>query len=339
MNNRTSSCSLRPPFSPDQSLVELSTITHPAAIRSAFATPVLPSQDWDVYLTNELSTSRLSRLHKYLWLVGLPVPARPLHRQRLMNRAIVVTERAGEHLVWHEHRIFVKPLPAFLLCYAFWETYLCGNRNLHASACGLLLSYIWLVAHPSDFAIAAAEGLLPPGVDWERWTAFACELLGALDLETMADVDPRYQYGELRLSRLDMLMRWPLVPELWSPRNLVDGYLSSSTWYTAFFERHFGWLLVGFAYVSVVLSALQVGLATDTLSANSGFQNFGLGITITGLVVLALALGTIVVVWVVLFCFHLLSTVAFDRRVRLERGRTREKRHSLIQVKPALQRP
>lgn len=53
-----------------------------------------------------------------------------------MNRAIVITERADEHLVWHEHRIFIKPMPAFLLCHSFWETHLCSDRDLHASACG-----------------------------------------------------------------------------------------------------------------------------------------------------------------------------------------------------------
>ncbi|KAI1140022.1 hypothetical protein F5Y05DRAFT_303946 [Hypoxylon sp. FL0543] len=322
MNQKTPPGDLLPPFPPDRSLVEISTITHPAAIRAASATLVLPSQDLATYLANELGTRRLSRLHRYLWLAGLPVPARPLHRQRLMNRAVVVTERADEHLVWHENRVFVKPLPAFLLSHDFWEAHLCSDKHLHASACGMLLSHVWLVAHRSDFSIAVAEGLMPPGVTWERWTAFAREVLAALDLETMADVDPRYQYGELRLSRLDMLTRWPLVaPETWSPRNFVDGYMSSSTWYKAFFERHFSWLLVGFVYVSVILSALQVGLSTNVLSANSDFQNFGLGVTVAGLAALCLALGAIIIVWIVLFCYHLLSTIAFDRRMRLERAK------------------
>ncbi|XXH04072.1 hypothetical protein Hte_010483 [Hypoxylon texense] len=320
-------CRLAPPFPSDQSLVELSTITHPSIVRTAVATVILPSRDLDAYLAHELDTTRLSCLHKYLWLAGLPVPARPLHRQRLMNRAIVITERADEHLVWHEHRIFIKPMPAFLLCHGFWETHLCFDRTLHASACGMLLSYAWLVAYPSDFAIAASSGLFPPGVTWERWTALACSVLGALDLAAMSDVAPRYQYGELRLSRLDMLTRWPflLPPPLWSPRRLVDGYMSSSTWYTAFFERHFGWLVVGFVYVSVVLSALQVGLATNALGASPHFQDFGLGLTLAGLAALFLALASMLAVWLVLFWYHLLSTIAFDRRTRLQRKRAREK--------------
>ncbi|KAI1443598.1 hypothetical protein F5Y02DRAFT_392890 [Annulohypoxylon stygium] len=324
MNQPAKPQPLDPPFPPDQSLVELSTITHPAAIRSTTSTLLLPSQDYHAYLTHELSTARLTRLHSHLWLAGLPVPARPLHRQRLMDRAIVKTERADEHLVWHEHRIFVKPLPRFLLNHAFWEKHLCSadDASLHASARGMLLSYVWLVAHRSDHAIAVAEKLIPEDVSWERWTAFAESVLAALDLRAMDDVDQRYKYGELRLSRLDMLTRWPLVAwGSWSARNFVDGYMSSSTWYRAFFEQHFGWLVVGFVYVSVVLSALQVGLATDLLSKNSDFQNLGLGVTVAGLVALCLALGSIVIVWFVLFWYHVLSTIVFVRRVGLERAK------------------
>ncbi|KAI1767126.1 hypothetical protein GGR53DRAFT_143995 [Hypoxylon sp. FL1150] len=323
---------LTPPFPSDQSLVELTTITHPPIVRAAVAAIILPSQDLDAYLAYELDTTRLACLHKYLWLAGLPVPARPLHRQRLMNRTIVVTERADEHLVWHEHRFFVKPMPAFLLCHKFWEEHICSDRGLHASACGMLLSYAWLVAYPSDFSIAVKEGLLPSGITWQQWAAFTSAVLGALDLSTMTDVAPRYQYGELRLSRLDTLTRWPflLPPHLWSPRRLVDGYMSSSTWYTAFFERHFGWLVVGFVYVSVVLSALQVGLATEALGSSSHFQDFGLGLTLAGLAALFLALASMLGVWVVLFWYHLLSTIAFDRRTHLQRMKAREKKSACL---------
>ncbi|KAI1394449.1 uncharacterized protein F4822DRAFT_388232 [Hypoxylon trugodes] len=322
MNQMPSPPGLKPPFKLEFSLVGISSITHPAAVRSSVRTLILPSRDLEAYLVGELNTNRLSRLHKHLWLAGLPVPARPLHRQRLVNRAVVVTERADEHLVWHEHRIFIKPLPAFLLCHAFWEEHLCTNPILHASACGFLLSYAWLVAHRSDFAIANDSRLMPPDVTWEQWTKLSSEVLGTLDLDSMAGIDLRYHYGELRLSRLDMLTRWPLVaPELWSPRKFVDGYMSSSTWYKAFFERHFGWLVVGFVYVSVVLSALQVGLATESLSASSSFQNLGLGVTLAGLVALVLALGSIVLVWLVLFWYHVLSTLAFVRKVRFQRER------------------
>ncbi|KAI1078376.1 hypothetical protein F5B20DRAFT_226861 [Whalleya microplaca] len=272
------------------------------------------------YLEIELRTHKLSRLHKYLWLAGLPIPGRPLHRQYVMNRTIVLTERPDEHLVWHENRIFIKPLPEFLLCHEFWETYLCANPALHASACSMLLSYAWLVAHPSDLALALENKLLSPTVDWNRWTALIREVLETLDLETMVDVDPRYQYGELRLSRLNMVTRW-MVPELWSRRNFRYGHMSSSTWYTAFFQRHFGWLLVGFVYISVMLSALQVGLGTNLLGASDEFQNIGFGITLASLVALFLASGSILIIWFGLFCYHMISTFVFDRTVQLERQR------------------
>lgn len=210
-------------------------------------------------------------------------------------------------------------------------------------AIAVLLSYTWLVAHRSDFAIATLSHLLPPGLTFESWTSFSRSVLSSLDLATLDAVDARYQYGELRLSRLDLVTRWqPLLgrgsssssspsssscssssssSSTWSPRSLVDGYMHSSTWRTAFFSRHFGWVVASFIYISVVLSALQVGLATDVLQASNRFQSLGLVVTLVGLVVLFLALGSMVAVWAGLFCYHLLGTIAFDRRVRFDRSR------------------
>ena len=53
-----------------------------------------PDQSPSVPLDELLDTPRLGRIHAFLWLAGLPRPARPLHRQRLLLRDIVVTERA-----------------------------------------------------------------------------------------------------------------------------------------------------------------------------------------------------------------------------------------------------
>jgi hypothetical protein len=42
--------------------------------------------------------------------------------------------------------------------------------------------------------------------------------------------------------------------------------------YSAFFGRHFKWMLAVFAILSVFLSALQVGLATPMLQDGGEFQ-------------------------------------------------------------------
>lgn len=307
---------LSPPFGCGTSLVALGQIIMPTAVRRD-SRLVSPSQDTAQVLSVELCTPKLNRLHQHLWFAGLPLPARPLHRQLLIGRSLALTERPDEHLVWHRHRLYVKPLPAFLLCHAFWEQHLCQDSVLHRKACGFLLSYSWLIAYKSDFDVAHRHSLLPDGIDWVAWTSFTQDFIRHTGLPSFGQVDLRYQYGELRQSRLDMAARYIALTEL-SFRAFVYGFMSTSTWYEAFFEQNFGWLLGAFVVFSVILSALQVGLATDALRGSQTYQNFSLVIAIATLS--AVACGSLVVftVWAVLFWYHLLSTIVFYREVASE---------------------
>jgi hypothetical protein len=234
-----------------------------------------------------------------------------------MRRTIRLTESPDEHLVWHESSIFVKPLPEYLLDHGYWEQRLCPDEGLFKSACGLLLSYAWLVAYPSDFRIAKDTGILPQDITWHAWTGLVRDLLGRLDTDTLHQVDQRYHYGELRLSRLNTVYR--INPSTFSLNNLVYGFMSSSTWYTAFFQRNFGWILGVFVYTTVVLSAMQVGLATDRLQEDAQFQRFSYGIALTAIALVLAAVVLMLCVWFVLFWFHLLSTIQYTKKTRRAR--------------------
>ncbi|PVH71310.1 hypothetical protein DL98DRAFT_553712 [Cadophora sp. DSE1049] len=207
--------------------------TLPATIRRG-NTLARRTDDPDAHYVAELLTVRLDEIGSYLWLAGLPSCSRPLHRQQLLGREIVITEDPSEHLIWHETRIFVKPLPIL------W----------------LLLSYAWLVRHESDFRIAREKGLLPDIINWETWTVLIDDFLEHIDLQSLSGVSFRYHYGELRLSRLNKIHC--ITRFTW--RDFVRGYMTTSTWYQDFFARNFAWLLAVFAVVSVALSAMQVVL-------------------------------------------------------------------------------
>lgn len=235
----------------------------------------------------------------------------------LMGRTIYLTESPDEHLVWHESRIFIKPVPEYLLEYDYWEKELCVDEELYKCACGLLLSYAWLVCHRSDFRIAKETGLLPESVDWTRWTGFIGDFLTHIDTHTLHHVNKRYEYGELRLSRLNSLYRF--VPSVFSVRNLIHGYMPSSTWYRAFFARNFAWLLAVFVYVTVVLSAMQVGLATERLQGNIRFQGASYGFAVTSIISVIVAIAIMLLVWTALFFYHLYSTLQYVRHVERER--------------------
>lgn len=281
---------------------------------------VEPESNLVEFLQLELQTPKLDALHSHLWLAGLPTPARPLLRQKLMNRAISLTERPDEHLVWHDGQIFLKPLPDYLLCHSFWVDHICRSRDpkTYASAVGFLLSYAWLVQYRSDFAIAKEATLLPDvvGFDYPAWTAFISDVISHINVHTLAQVDRRYRYGELRLSRLNTLTR---LRAILSGRDFLQSHINFSTRYTAFFESKFGWLLAAFAFFSVILSALQVGLGTGVLSNSAGFQSLSSGMTLAALVVALSSIFWIALVWFILLPYHVISTRHFVREIETKR--------------------
>ncbi|KAH8721574.1 hypothetical protein GQ44DRAFT_622962 [Phaeosphaeriaceae sp. PMI808] len=272
-----------------------------------------PNNEPFAYLALELKTPRLNDIHQHLWLAGLPNAARPLHRQKLIGRSVSITEDPDEHLVWFEAQIFIKPLPDFLLDYDYWSANLCSDQELHESACGLLLSYAWLVRHKSDLDIAKESGLVSKNMEWPNWVEFLEAFLDNINLKTLSNVNKRYKYGELRLSRLNTIYR--VIPPAYSLRNFIRGYRGGSTWYNAFFERHFKWMLAVFAILSVFLSALQVGLATTMLQSNGPFQEVSYGFSIASLVAIVAGVVLIFLVWLSLFFYYLLSTWRNDRAV------------------------
>lgn len=279
-----------------------------------------PNKDTATYLAADLKTPRLNDIHQHLWLAGLPNAARPLHRQKLLGRTISITEDPDEHLVWFETRIFIKPLPDFLLVYDYWNDNLCSDLELRKSACGFLLSYAWLVSYKSDLDIAKECGLLSKDIEWANWVEFLDAFLDNINLETLGDVNKRYKYGELRLSRLNSIYR--LAPPAYSFRNFIRGYKSGSTWHEAFFQRHFKWILAAFALLTVLLSALQVGLATTRLQGYATFQTASYGFATASLVAIVAGVVLLFFVWLVLFFYHLLSAWTNNREVDRRRSRS-----------------
>ncbi|KAL8918020.1 MAG: hypothetical protein Q9208_007618 [Pyrenodesmia sp. 3 TL-2023] len=211
------------------------------------------------YLTSQLSVRRLNAIHDWLWRAGLPGRVQPLHHQRVLRRHILVTERIDLHLVWTDDQIFIKPLAPFLLHYAFFKQHLAPNPSLLPAALGFLHTYTKLIHHRTDFSLALELGLLPPSVTWPAWNRFRMDLLTRITHSQQ--INKRYHYGELRLSRLNTAYRF-------HQRSLRGGYFLVYTRYQSFFRANFEWLLLAFAYFSVVLSALQV-----LLSANQGYEN------------------------------------------------------------------
>jgi hypothetical protein len=126
--------------------------------------------------------------------------------------------------------------------------------------------------------IAHDKGLLSSKIKWEQWTAFTKSLLNSLNHTSLSNINSRYHYGELRLSRLNWIYR--LSPHTCSTTTLIRGYAYGYNRYSTFVKRNFAWLLVAFVYITIVLTAMQVGLATHRLGNDDRFQNASYGFTI-----------------------------------------------------------
>jgi hypothetical protein len=256
-----------------------------------------PKKNPSEFLRWELETTRLDRIYQHLWLAGAKVPARPLHRQKMLRRPVVITENVDEHLLVSFSVIFVKPLPEYLLSYDFWETHICSNHPLYRRACGFLLSYTWLVAFESDFKIAQEEHLIPQSLNWTTWTTIVDYYLDLMDRTGGQHVSSRYHYGELDIRKLNYIYK--LTPSLMTWDNLNCGFLSASRWYRPFLDRNLTRLLALLVFFSVILSAMQVGIATDRLRNNTSFQEVSYGFAVASLVFVIFGASAILGAWIV----------------------------------------
>ncbi|KAH7159351.1 hypothetical protein DER46DRAFT_663330 [Fusarium sp. MPI-SDFR-AT-0072] len=271
------------------------------------------------YLSLSFDLSRLHKIQKRLWLAGLPLPARSLHRQKMLGRDIVITDQSDLHLTWRESTIFVKPLWKPLLDYDFWRTELCnGDLQTYKSAAGLVLSYVWLITSKSDLQIAKDHKLVPKRLKWKMWAKFARSFLernSMIGLDTQ--VAKRYEYGELRIYRLNMIYRF--APEMFL-QHLFRGYFYGYNQYSAFFGRNFAWAAVAVLYVGLLLTAMQTALAVNPTKEDTYFQQVVYGFSVFSMVSVlffsVLALGY--------FVFAFMMNLVFTRRKVKEQSKQRE---------------
>jgi hypothetical protein len=88
--------------------------------------------------------------------------------------------------------------------------------------------------------------------------------------------------------------------------------------YSTFFQDNFAWLAGTTVYIAVVLTALQVGLATDALADDDAFQSVSYGFTVFSI------LGPLICAMLIVlaFCFTFVcnwATTVTKKKERLRR--------------------
>jgi hypothetical protein len=213
---------------------------------------ISPLSDVNEYLQDELEKPELDSAYRHLWMAGMRRRyIKPLHHQRVLRRDIVISERM--HLISRGNIIYIKPMPPFLLHADFFKMYVDGQRHREDLALGFLSSYLSLITHESDLHIANELHLFPEDAKWDDWLTFALHLKDKVDF-LRRDFNNRYDFGELRLDRLNLIVTLS--------RGKLRGYARLETTYAEYFQSF--WTVVTllvFAFATIALSAFQVAMA------------------------------------------------------------------------------
>ncbi|KAG7009681.1 hypothetical protein G7Y79_00002g007960 [Physcia stellaris] len=235
----------------------------------------------------------LDRLAPKLWLA-------------VRGRSIVQTENPQLHLVWYYDRIFIKPIPRYLLSFAFWQYLGAEPAATRKAAIGFMRSYSHLIQYESDFSLALEKGLIPrrspcgpstaTGKDDITFESFV-RLITSFDRFDDAHVSPRYSYGELRLTRLNFYSRIFL--------GKLTFHHINAQWGT-FINGAITPFVVVFAILAIVLNAMQVELAVpgynDLSSSWAAFANASKWAAVIVLIFVLLTIVFIVILVLFMFC-------------------------------------
>ncbi|KAK0511264.1 hypothetical protein JMJ35_005837 [Cladonia borealis] len=221
-------------------------------------------------MAKELLTTDLNVLQPWLWLVATQKSSHiaALHDQIVRGRNIIITEKPGLHCVWNEDRVFIKPMPRWLMSHAWWRFVKKSSEGLappgncdwgaiYRAALGFTRSYYYLVIHESDFDLAQHHKLIPIDITFEAFHKFIEIFRDIQD----TDVSLRYTFGDLRLSRLNWLAKSHLGRL---------HYLKVHRQYHTYFSRFYGPLLFIFGLFTVVLDAMQVTIGSTNGAVDQG---------------------------------------------------------------------
>lgn len=151
-----------------------------------------------------------------------------------------------------------------------------------------MYSYVCLVCCESDFHLANEKRLLPRAgeetIKWSQWKKVVREFL---QIHDESRIHRRFHRAELRLSRIETINRLSRA----SPYNsALRGWRS----YGNLFQANLTWIATGTVFLALVLTAMQVGLATERLATNKSFQAASYGFTVFSILGPMSAFGLVV---------------------------------------------
>lgn len=309
---------------PGQPRIKLEEAELSEYLRSQLLVPQLDSLAGKLWLVSRMPCKKFKTFKDYpseqmlFTQVSTPRSSHisPLHHQAARGRKdIIVVENPHLHLVWVYDRIFIKPIPRYLLSHAFWRYLGLRHPELYRAAAGFIRSYSYLIRYESDFRLAQSDTLcLIPTDDgdgkpitYERFALFIASFAQLSD----ADVSARYEFGELRLTRLNILTRLLL-------RKLTFHHIDAQ--WSSYLGHFITPLLSVFFIITLPLSAMQVALTVQSLENPPGswdaFAQMARWFSISTLVVVAMSVVFLATLVVFLFVHDIWFAQSVLRRKR-----------------------
>jgi hypothetical protein len=248
-----------------------------------------------------------------LWLIAVNGAPRSLYYQKFLRREIVIAEELDLHLVWAKSRIFIKPLPDFLLNYDFWEAYISCEPQLHRAACGLLYSYCGLIRFDHDLQLAQECHLVNVNLDYRAWTEFARTILPNLNPHDSNTMDTRFQYGELRLNRLDTIYRYS--PYKFSVSSILQGFPHALTESYVPYMDQYNNAVSAFGVIIIILSAFNLSLSAHSKSPDLDLQQAACGFALFAMILCAALIGLFIVLPLISSLATIYSAIATRKRL------------------------
>lgn len=221
-------------------------------------------------LWEDMKVDKLDKVDGWFWMVGSKGNINPLHHQRVLLREMIPTDRASLHLVWFGRIIYIKPLPDCLLNKRYIKNHIdehVGKPDfspasdktndsvdpdlLKRTTTGFIKTYCDLIRSPTDLKVAHDLGLVNKNVHWPAWFEYRNAFLAE---HKELDTTQRYQFGELRMSRLNIVWRF-------TGQALV--YFTVHREYDTYFQQYFSLFIAAFAIVATILTAMQVLVGID----------------------------------------------------------------------------
>lgn len=248
-------------------------------------------------LEEELAVDELNSIHTYLGIAGSLRNISAISHQYALLRTIIPTNQVRLHLCWIGRIIYIKPLPNYLLDLTYVNEHIWPLNTIteiDKTALGFMRSYCMLILTPLDLLQAKRLGLIDERIKWVNFYRWRAAVLRAVGADTDDRVNMRYQYGELRLSRLNWIWRFKL-------RGVC--YFTHHREYTTYFGEYFQIFIIVFAFATTLLQGMQVALQVPDASDGT-FQRVSYVVAIAAMVCVLTSIAFIGIVFLPLFVYN-----------------------------------